>query len=279
MVLRPIGDVSLSALMKSAAELVKSEAWQHRVAKGARRLGGMLLDLAYPPVCLNCDAPTTTPDALCPKCFAALRPITAPLCPRLGLPFEVAIGPDALSAEALADPPPFERARAAVVYNDVARTIVSRLKYGDRPELAQFCARLMAGAGHELWANAPILVPVPLHPARQRERRYNQSAELAIALGRMTGLPVHPALVQRTRKTRQQVGLSGDGRQRNVAGAFAVHPDMLVRTKGRRVVLVDDVYTTGATTKAVTRTLLKAGVDAVDVVTFARVVIGADLPI
>jgi ComF family protein len=265
--------------MESADGLVKNETLHRCLARGFRWAGGMLLDLAYPPVCLNCDAPTATPDALCSKCFKALRPITAPLCPVLGLPFEVSLGADTLSAEAIADPPPFSRARSALIYNDVARAIVSRLKYGDRPELALFCARLMAGAGHELWADAPILVPVPLHPARQRERRYNQSAELALALGRLTGLAVDPALVRRTRKTRQQVGLSGDGRQRNVAGAFAVHPDILVRAKGKRVVLVDDVYTTGATTKAVTRTLLRGGVEAVDVVTFARVVIGADLPI
>ncbi|WP_244542448.1 ComF family protein [Devosia psychrophila] len=239
----------------------------------------MLLDLAYPPVCLNCDAPTSTPDVLCAICFKALRPITAPLCPVMGLPFEVSLGPDLLSAEAIADPPPFGRARAAVLYNEVARTLVSRLKYGDRPELARFCARLIAGAGHELWMGDPILVPIPLHPARQRERRYNQSGELAQALGKLTGLDVDADLVRRIRKTRQQVGLSGDGRQRNVAGAFAVHPDMLVRSRGRRIVLVDDVYTTGATTKAVTRTLLKAGAEAVDVVSFARVVIGAELPI
>ena len=244
-----------------------------------RRLRGALLDLAYPPVCLNCEAPTATPDTLCPACFRALRPITAPLCPVLGLPFDVSMGAGMLSAEALADPPPFARARSAVIYGEVPATIVSRLKYGDRPELALFCARLMAGAGHELWRDEPILVPVPLHPARQRERRFNQSAELAQRLGRLTGLKVDPALVQRTRKTRQQVGLSGDGRQRNVAGAFAVHPDMLIRTRGRRIVLVDDVYTTGATVKAVTRALNKAGAEAVDVVTFARVVIGAELPI
>lgn len=265
--------------MESAGGLVKSWDWRRRVGAGLRRLGGALLDLAYPPVCLTCRAPTATPDTLCPKCFAALRPITAPLCPRLGIPFAVSPGSDAVSAEAVADPPPFGRARAAVVYNEVARTLVGRLKYGDRPELARFCARLMAGAGHELWQDAPILVPVPLHPRRQLQRRYNQSAELAQALGRLTGLSVEPGLVRRTRMTRQQVGLSGDGRQRNVAGAFAVHPDMLARAGGRRVVLVDDVYTTGATTKAVARTLIKGGAEAVDVITFARVVIGDDLPI
>ena len=265
--------------MESAEGLVKTGEWRRRLGERVRQLGGMLLDVAYPPVCLNCDAPTATPDTLCAGCFKALRFITAPLCPVLGLPFEVSLGPGTLSAEALADPPPFARARAAVVYGEVASTIVSRLKYGDRPELARFCARLMAGAGHEIWADGPLLVPVPLHPARQRARRYNQSAEMAREIGRLTGLQVDPGLVQRVRKTRQQVGLSGAGRHRNVAGAFVVHADALVRARGRRVVLIDDVYTTGATVKAVTRSLRKAGIVAVDVVTFARVVIGADLPI
>jgi len=277
--LRPIGDVALCTLMESPDALVKNEGWHRRLGKGARWAGGVLLDLVYPPVCLGCDAPTAVANTICPDCFTGLRPITAPLCPVMGLPFEISLGPGALSAEALADPPPFGRARAAVIYNEMARTLVSRLKYGDRPELAQFCARLMAGAGHELWAGAPILVPVPLHRARQRERRYNQSTELANALGKLTGLRVDTSLVQRTRKTRQQVGLTGDGRQRNVQGAFAVHPDILVRAKGRPIVLIDDVYTTGATIKAVTRTLLKAGVETVDVMSFARVVIGAELPI
>ena len=265
--------------MESQQELVKTGHWRRHLGQGARCASVMLLDLLYPPVCLGCEAPTATADTLCPQCFTQLRPITAPLCPVMGLPFEVFLGAGMLSAEALADPPPFRRARAAVIYNEVARTLVSRLKYGDRPELAQFCGRLMAGAGHELWTDQPILVPVPLHPARQRERRYNQSAELAQAIGKLTGLRVETGLVQRIRKTRQQVGLSGDGRQRNVAGAFAVHPDALVRVGNRPIVLVDDVYTTGATTKALTRALVKAHLPQVDVISFARVVIGAELPI
>jgi ComF family protein len=243
-----------------------------------RRAGLALLDQLYPPQCLHCDAPVSQPDTLCSSCFKLLRPITAPLCPRLGIPFEVFIGPDALSAEAIADPPPFDRARSAVIYSDVAGKLVARLKYGDRPELARFCARLMAGAGHELWRDEPILVPVPLHRGRQFQRRYNQSTELARALGAITGLAVDPVLVSRTRKTRQQVGLSADARQRNVAGAFTARPDALSRTKGRRVVLVDDVITTGATIKAVTRALGRAGIDRVDVISFARVVISGDLP-
>ncbi len=257
-------------VMETGSALVKTGALEP-----LRRLGSLVLDTLYPPLCLSCDRPVATADALCPDCFRALRPITAPLCPVLGLPFEVSLGPEARSAEAIADPPPFDCARSAVVYNATARALVSRLKYGDRPELARFCARLMAQAGHELWGADAVLVPVPLHASRQVSRRYNQSGELVRALSRLTGVPADPALVVRRRNTRQQVGLSGDARQRNVAGAFATHPDFLARLRGRRVVLVDDVMTTGATAKAVTRALKAGGAGRVDVVSFARVVSGA----
>lgn len=244
-----------------------------------RGIGGALLDLAWPPTCLNCHAPVAEADALCPACFARLRPITAPMCPRLGLPFEVDLGPGALSAEALADPPPFRRARSVVIYDEVARALVSRLKYGDRPELAGFCARLMAAAGAEFWADNPVLVPVPLHRFRQFRRRYNQSTELARALAGRLGLALDPLLVTRHRPTRRQVGLSARQRQRNVAGAFRVHPDSVARLAGRPVVLIDDVITTGATIRAITHALNRAGIHAVDVLSFARVVVGAETTI
>lgn len=263
--------------MDSGGEVVKADGLAAQAARIVRRLGGMVLDQLYPPVCLNCDGAIAKADALCPRCFTQLRPITAPLCPLLGLPFEVALGPDAVSAEAIADPPPFDRARSAVVYNDVARRLVGRLKYADRPELARFCARLMAAAGHELWASDPVLVPVPLHRFRHFERRYNQSTELARGLARITGLKIDPLLVSRVKRTRQQVGLSADQRQRNVAGAFVARPDALARLKGRGVVIVDDVITTRSTVKAVTRALHKAGVRQIAVISFARVVIGQDL--
>jgi ComF family protein len=194
----------------------------------------------------------------------------------LGLPFEVSLGGEARSAEAIADPPPFERARSAVVYNGVARALVGKLKYGDRPELARLCARLMRQAGHELWGHDAVLVPVPLHRLRLFSRRYNQSTELARVLGALTGLPVDPGLVVRRKHTAQQVGLSGEARRRNLAGAFAAHPDSIRRLRGRRVILVDDVITTGATVRAVTRVLKSGGAARVDVVSFARVVIGTD---
>ncbi|MET0436510.1 MAG: ComF family protein [Devosia sp.] len=266
-------------LMESGAREVKGGGLSGKVLQGGRRLAMALLDQLYPPVCAACGTPIAEGVGLCPKCFAGMAPITAPLCPVLGLPFEVSLGPDAVSAEALADPPPFARARAVMRYGAVAQMLVTRLKYGDRTELAQFCARLMVGAGHEYWGARPLLVPVPLHQSRLRFRRYNQSYLLARALGRQLGLDVDPFLVRRHKKTRSQIGLSGDGRARNVQGAFSAHADALVRIRGRRVVLVDDVYTTGATVKAVARVLLRNGASEVDVLTFARVVSGEEVPI
>ena len=235
----------------------------------------LLLDQLYPPVCLACDAPVASADALCADCFRRLRPITAPLCPVLGLPFEVSLGPEALSAEAIADPPPFDRARSAVIYNEVARALVGRLKYGDRPEFARFCARLMAQAGHEFWGRTPCW-------CRCRCTAHGSSRGATTSRpnwrARSAGSPDCRSMPPRPppRRTRQQVGLSGDARQRNVAGAFAVHPDALARLTGRRVVLVDDVITTGSTVKAITRALRGAGIAAVDVLSFARVMPGGE---
>lgn len=267
------------ALMESAGGEVKDHMERARPGLVLRRLGGLLLDQIYPPSCIACAAPLTAGDSLCAACFSGLRPISAPFCPVLGLPFESDPGPDTLSAEALADPPPFERARAAMAYSEVVGALISRFKYGDRVELARFLARPMATAGREFWADRPVLVPVPLHPSRLRFRRYNQSVLLARELGALTGLPVDAHLVRRNKNTRQQVGLSGNSRLRNVQGAFSLHPRALERLQGRPVVLVDDVYTTGATVKAVTRALKRGGAGRVDVLTFARVVIGGELPI
>lgn len=244
-----------------------------------KRLGAQILNHIYPPNCVHCDVAIGIADNLCPGCWSKLRPITAPLCPRLGLPFEVSIGAGALSAEAIANPPPFNRARSAVLHNDVARRIISRLKFGDRPELAKFCARLMVSAGAELFeggddTNGLVLVPVPLHRTRQWQRRYNQSNELAKEMARLGGFDVEPLLVRRKRSTSRQIGLSAQQRVRNVAGAFEADANAFEITKGRRVVIVDDVITTGSTVSAVTRALKKSGIAHIDVISFSRVVIG-----
>ena len=237
------------------------------------------LDLVYPPVCLACSKAVAEPDGLCVECWQALIPISAPMCPVLGLPFAADMGQEAVSAEALADPPVFDRARAAFAYSPMSARIVSRFKYGDHPELSGFMAAAMERAGAEFWPDSPILVPVPLHRFRQWRRRYNQSAELARRLAGARGLSFVPDLARRRRHTRQQVGLNAEQRKRNVAGAFAVDASVAGRWAGRRVVLVDDVLTTGATVSALARTLRRAGFDQIDVISFARVVPGLELPI
>lgn len=242
----------------------------------ATSAGRAMLDFLYPPVCVTCSAPLAEPQALCTACWQALVPITAPMCPVLGLPFAADMGEGALSAAAIAEPPVFDRARAAFVYSDMSARIVSRFKYGDRPELAAFAARAMAGAGRDFWSDDPVLVPVPLHRLRQWRRGYNQSAELARHLVRLLDLDFAPDLGRRLRHTRQQVGLSASERRRNVEGAFGLDANGAARWAGRRLVLVDDVVTTGATVSALARVLKRAGFDHIDVISFARVVPGAE---
>jgi len=250
-----------------------------RTRDWGRQACAFLLDQLYPPVCPGCGAPVSDMAGLCAPCWRQLQPITPPLCPVLGLPFSVVLGPEARSAEAIANPPPFDRARSAVLYSDMARKLVGRFKYRDRPDLAAFCARIMLGACAELLDDGPVLVPVPLHRWRQWRRNYNQALELARALGDLRDLDVAPELVMRRKPTRQQVGLTSDQRQRNVQGAFDVDRVALDAYAGRRIVIVDDVITTGATVRSVARAFKKAGAGQIDVISFARVVIGEETPI
>lgn len=192
----------------------------------------------------------------------------------MGTPFAHDMGDGFLSAEAIADPPPFERARAAVAYSGVARQMVQSLKYRDRTDLAPWMARWMLRAGAELVCDAQVIVPVPLHWRRFLRRQFNQSAELGRAIAHLTGLPLAPSAVRRVKLTRQQVGLERAQREENVRGAFRVPAEGEIEVAGRRVLLVDDVYTTGATVRSVTKALRKGGAAAVDVLTFARVLPG-----
>lgn len=200
-----------------------------------------------------------------------MRLIERPFCDVLGTPFSYNVGEAIVSPEAMADPPPFARARAAVVYDGVARRLVHGLKYKDRLDLADTMARWMVRAGDDVIEEADIVVPVPLHRRRLFMRQSNQSAELARALARCSRLPYLPSVLVRKRATRQQVGLGARARADNVRGAFQVPHRQQMLVKNRSVLLVDDVYTTGATVKSAARTLLLAGAASVSVLTFARV--------
>jgi ComF family protein len=210
------------------------------------------------------------PGTLCPGCWPRLRFLEAPWCAVLGTPFPHEMGAGAVSPAAMADPPPFARARSAVAFGGVAREIVHGLKYRDRTDLAPWMAVWMARAGTELLSDAQLVVPVPLHRRRFLSRRFNQSAELARHLCAQRGLAFAPELVERVKRTRQQVGLERRARENNVRGAFAIPAAQRARVKGARILLIDDVYTTGATVKALAGVLVRAGAARVDVLTFAR---------
>lgn len=228
----------------------------------------------FPPACPGCRRLVTEPGTLCGACWPQLRLIEKPWCEVFGTPFSHELGEGMVSADAIARPPPFARARAAVAYTGPARRMVQSLKFGDRTELAPWMARWMMRAGGELVREADVVVPVPLHRARFFSRRFNQSAELARALCALSGRRFAPDAVVRIRATRQQVGLGAREREENVRGAFRVPPPREIEIRGRRVLLVDDVYTTGTTVAAVTRALKRAGAVEVDVLTFARVLPG-----
>jgi ComF family protein len=231
-----------------------------------------MLGVIYPPACIACGAATGAPHTLCAQCWGAIRFIERPFCERLGTPFAVDLGMPLLSPAAIADPPVFARARAVARYDEVARGLVHRLKYGDRLELAQALGTMMARAGAELLADADVIVPVPLHPARLWWRRFNQAMALSCVISRRSGVPASAFLLARVRRTQSQVGLTKHQRADNLQGAFRVPDEARPRLKQKRVLLVDDVITTGATANAAARALLRGGARAVDVLAFARVV-------
>ena len=243
-----------------------------RIAHGAwKHTARLALDIALPTLCVACREPVDG-DGVCAACWAKLSFIAPPFCPRLGIPFVYDPGPDMLSMEAIANPPAYARARAAVRYDDVARTLVHALKYQDRTDLAPAMGRWMARAGRELLTEADVLVPVPLHWKRGWSRRYNQSGALARVIERQTGVKLSSEALRRVRQTQQQIGLSRKERASNVQGAFKVAADRQDLIHGRRVVLIDDVLTSGATVDACARALLRAKAASVDVLVFARVV-------
>jgi ComF family protein len=241
-----------------------------RTAGAARSIMRRILDLALPPLCAACRQPVDG-RGLCASCWSKLSFITRPYCERLGIPFVYDPGPGILSMEALADPPAYHRARAAVRFDEVSRGLVHALKYGDRLDLAPMMGHWLSQAGRELLAEADALVPVPLHWRRLWARRFNQSAMLAATVSAQTGIPIAAGALKRVKPTAQQVGLSRTERAANIQGAFRVPKDGKAAVSGRRLVLVDDVLTSGATVDGCARALLRAGAANVDVLVFARV--------
>mgnify|MGYP006269418207 CR=1 FL=1 len=230
------------------------------------------IDTIVPPRCLGCGEEATVPSSLCVTCWNGLHHIDEPACNSLGLPLAYDQGEDAVSPAALASPPSWDRARAAVVYDEASRRLVHLLKFQDTQEAGLLMARMMARAGRRLLAEADALVPIPLHPFRLWTRRFNQASYLAERLSRASGREFLPLALKRRRMTRPQVGLDASARRRNVDGAFSVDPSWQPAIDGRRILLIDDVRTTGATATACVKALRGAGASQVDLLTFALVI-------
>lgn len=223
-----------------------SSTWRTAWRTAWRASWRAVVDFGLPPLCPSSQEPERNV-GLCAGCWSKLSFIAPPFCARLGIPFAFDPGPGVLSLQAIADPPSDDRARAAVRYDDVAR-----------PRTPRACPRPLDGnGGRELLADADSLVSVPLHWRRLWMRRFNQAAALAGAISKASGVPVLVDSLKRVKATPQQVGLSRSERAVNVQGAFRVPAARRANVLGRRLVLVDDVLTTGATVDACARALLR----------------------
>jgi len=243
------------------------------LARGLRQIGAAALDLVLPPHCVSCGAPVAIQGQLCVECFRLTGFITEPCCAHCGVPFASVAqgGPDRLCPACRETPPAFERARAALRYDLQARRLLLPFKHADRTEIARTLVPHMARAGAALLRQADLLVPVPLHRRRLFLRRYNQAVLLARGLARAARKPMLPDALVRARATASLGAKSAVERAVEIAGAFAVRPSRIPRVAGRRVLLIDDVMTSGATANACTVALLGAGAAAVDVLVAARV--------
>lgn len=230
------------------------------------------LDLILPPTCAGCGQVVADADVLCADCWSRLTFLGRPCCESCGHPFDYDVPDLTLCGPCARERPPFQRARAALRYDDGSKDFILRFKHADKLETRGLLVKWLAMAGGDLLGDADVLVPVPLHWTRLVARRYNQAAVLASEVGRLSGVAVALDALARTKRTPSQGHLGLKARARNVRGAFVVPPRRFRVVRGRRVVLIDDVYTTGATVKAAARALVRAGARGVDVLTLARVV-------
>ena len=230
-----------------------------------------MLNAVLPPRCPGCGTILDSVAAICGSCWTALTFLGAPQCQRCGAPFDFDVAERTVCGRCLADPPVFDRARAAVLYDDASRPLILRFKHGDAIHMTGVLGAWLARAGAELLVDADLLVPVPLHRSRLFARRYNQAALLALELERKTGILADALTLIRRRGTPSQGQLSRAQRERNVRGAFGLEDRRRDGFAGKRIVLIDDVMTSGATVSACTRALRRGGAASVDVLTIARV--------
>jgi ComF family protein len=262
----------LLALFVHSADLCRHYITSPKISS-LRALAGAglsrLIDIITLRVCLSFQTPLATQDTLCPACWSAIDLIRPPLCYRLGIPLPYDAGTGTLSAKVVASPPLY--ARAVARYDGVMRELTHDLKFHDGHDGRKLFGRWLSEAGRELVADADFLVPIRLHRLELIRRCFNQSALLSAELSSLTRKPHVPLTLIRTRKTEPQIGLASAQGIENVKRAFSVPARWRPRIGGRRVLLIDDVISTGATVNAATRRLLSVGAATVDVFVLALV--------
>lgn len=230
------------------------------------------LSTLLPERCFSCGDIVGEVGGLCAECWPKITFITKPQCRRCGRPFEFDPFGDVECAECLRHPPVYEKARSCMVYDAGCRSLILAFKHADRVDMAPTLTTWLQRAGEEVWQGADLIVPVPLHWTRLWSRKFNQSAELARHLALKTGKVYAPDLIRRKRRTPSQANLRAKARAKNVRGAFSASKKAATQISGKRILLIDDVMTTGSTLNACAGVLLWAGAEAVDVLTLARVV-------
>lgn len=234
------------------------------------RLLHTTVDAVFPPLCLYCEREVAHAQTVCASCWKAMHFISAPFCTQCGAPFEVMADPNTKCVECLTFPPLYQKGRSVILYNDYARHFILGFKQNDKMHFAPALANWMFQAGKDLWPEIDLIVPVPLHWKKLWWRRFNQSAVLSRLLSQKSGKPICLEGLKRIRNTKAQRLLDKDARLKNLAGAFAVNLKQLEKLKGKSILLVDDVLTTGTTVNECIKVLHKAGISSVYVLTFAR---------
>ncbi|HEY1096314.1 MAG TPA: ComF family protein [Alphaproteobacteria bacterium] len=230
-----------------------------------------LIDLILPPRCPVTGELVSISGTLSANYWQTLNFIQNPQCACCGLPFATQEETGTLCGPCISDPPPFKIARSALYYDDASSPLILKFKHADRTLLAPLLAQWLQHCAPVDIRDADYIIPVPLHRWRLLKRRYNQAAELARSLSIKTSIPWLPHTLQRKRATESQGHKSATERHDNVRNAFRIPDTAKAKLKGKKIVIVDDVYTTGATLKACCKTLHKAGAKEIIVLTLSRV--------